>query len=67
MLLWLVMEAFSMPSPQTFCFCNRKSFEKDGRVYNRLGMPPVSIKIRSERLMHDVAQFMLEAYDCYEE
>ena len=61
------LEAFSMPSPQTFCFCNRKSFEKDGRVYNRLGMPPVSIKIRSERLMHDVAQFMLEAYDCYEE
>lgn len=61
------LEAFSMPVASNFCFCNRKPFVLDGVVYDKVLMPPLDIKIRSERLMMDTARFMLEAYNCYED
>lgn len=62
------LEAFSAPITNKFCNCAaRKPFELDGVVYDKLLMPPVSIKIRSERLMLETARFMLEAYGCYED
>lgn len=61
------LEAFCAPVASNFCFCNRKPFVKDGVVYDKVLMPPIDIKIRSERLMLDTTRFMLEAYGCYED
>ncbi|NLD88709.1 MAG: sugar phosphate isomerase/epimerase [Clostridiales bacterium] len=61
------LEAYCAPVPANFCFCNRKPFVKDGVVYDKALMPPISIMLRSERLMLDTARFMLEAYGCYED
>ncbi|MBQ3176576.1 MAG: sugar phosphate isomerase/epimerase [Clostridia bacterium] len=57
------LEAFCTPVAANFCFCNRKAFVKDGVTYNKVQMPPVSFKIRSERLMLDTVQWMLDAYE----
>lgn len=51
------LEAFSLPLPSTTC--NRQG--------TKLAMLPISFKIRSERLMRDITQFMLEQYNCYED
>ncbi|MBE6883830.1 MAG: sugar phosphate isomerase/epimerase [Ruminococcaceae bacterium] len=59
------LEAYSLPSPKGFL--GRKGLEKDGVVYDTLTSLPISLKIRSELLMHDIARYMLETYDCYED
>jgi len=64
---YFTLEALCAPVSDRFCFCNRKPFEKDGVVYDKALMPPLALKIRSERLMLDTVRFMLEAYDCYED
>ena len=61
------LEAFSLPVPQTFCFCNRPHFQGKGPGYDRLGMLPLEFKLRSETLMHDIAKYMLDTYGCFEE
>jgi len=60
---YFTLEAFCTPVAANFCFCNRKAFVKDGVTYNKVQMPPVSFKIRSERLMLDTVQWMLDAYE----
>ena len=60
---YFTLEAFCTPVAANFCFCNRKAFLKDGVTYDKVQMPPVSFKIRSERLMLDMAQWMLDAYE----
>ncbi|MBR6766967.1 MAG: sugar phosphate isomerase/epimerase [Clostridia bacterium] len=59
------LEANAIPEPAGFL--GRKPFEKDGVVYDRLVMLPLSFKIRSEKLMYDISRHMLESYDCFEE
>ena len=46
---------------------HRRSFEKDGIIYDKLCMLPLEFKMRSERFMYDTAKYMLETYDCFEE
>ncbi len=60
---YFTLEAFCTPVAANFCFCNRKAFVRDGVTYDKVQMPPVSFKIRSERLMLDMAQWMLDAYE----
>lgn len=59
------LEANAIPQPAGFL--GRKPFEKDGVVYDRLQALPLDFKIRAEHLMYDIAKYMLEAYDCYED
>lgn len=59
------LEANSLPEPAGFI--GRKPYEKDGVVYDKLLMLPLNFKIRSEALMRDIAQYMLESYGCYED
>lgn len=59
------LEANSIPEPAGFL--GREALVLDGVRHDRLQMLPLSFKLRSERLMRDIAQFMLESYDCYEE
>lgn len=59
------LEANSIPEPAGFI--GRKPFEKDGVVYDKLVMLPLSFKIRSESLMYDIAKHMLECYGCFDE
>lgn len=60
---YFTLEAFCTPVAANFCFCNRKAFVKDGVTYDKVQMPPVSFKIRSERLMLDTVQWMLDVYE----
>ena len=61
------LEAFSLPMPQTFCFCNRPHFLQKGPECDRLGMLPLEFKLRSETLMFDIVKYMLETYHCFDE
>lgn len=54
---YFTLEAFSLPLPSYSC----------RRQGDKLLMPSLSIKVRGERLMYDVARFMLETYGCYED
>ena len=56
------LESFCVPIASDFCNCGRKPFVKDGVTYDKVLMPPVSIKIRGERLMLDTVKWMLDAY-----
>ncbi len=62
---YFTLEAYSLPSPKSFL--GRPSLEKDGVVYDKLTTLPLSLKIRSERLMLDVTRYMLDTYNCLEE
>lgn len=64
---YFTLEAFCTPVAANFCFCNRRGYVKDGVTYDKVQMPPVSIKIRAERLMLDTVQWMLDAYGLGEE
>ena len=59
------LEANSIPTPAAFM--GRKPLVLDGVTYDKLMMLPIAFKLRSEKLLHDIAQYMLECYDCYEE
>lgn len=61
------LEAFCTPVASGFCNCSRKPFVKEGVVYDKALMPPVSFKIRSERLMLDTVRWMLDAYGLADE
>jgi len=56
------LEAFCSPVASNFCNCGRKPYVKDGVTYDKVLMPPLSIKIRGERLMLDTGEWMLESY-----
>ena len=62
---YFTLEALSIPGSHGFV--GRKALEKDGTVYDKLVSLPLSIKLRSERLMYDITRYMLEAYGCYED
>lgn len=62
---YFTLEALSIPAPGSLW--GKKKFEKNGVVYDKLYDLPLEFKLRSERLMHDIAVHMLKAYDCYEE
>lgn len=62
---YFTLEAISIPAPGGFW--GKKKFEKDGVVYDKLYDLPMEFKLRSERLMYDIAVHMLKTYDCYEE
>lgn len=62
---YFTLEALSIPTPASLL--GRRKLEKNGIVYNKLNDLPMEFKLRSERLMHDIAVYMLKAYDCYEE
>ena len=64
---YFTLEAFSIPVPHTFCFCRRNHFTAKGPEFERLMMPPVEFKIRSETLMLDMVKYMLDTYGCLEE
>ena len=64
---YFTLEAFSIPVPQTFCFCHRPHFETKGPEFDRLGMLPIEFKMRSEKLMLDIVRYMLNTYNCLEE
>jgi len=53
--------------PQSAGFLRRKPYEADGVVYDKLITLPLSFKIRAEKLMYDIAKYMLECYGCFEE
>ena len=61
---YFTLEAYSLPSPKSFL--GRPAVEKDGVVYDKLTTLPLSLKIRSERLMLDVARYILDTYGCLE-
>ena len=61
------LEALSLPVAPTFCFCNRKHFTEKGDACDRLWLPPLEFKMRGEKLMYDMARWMLESYGCLEE
>ena len=64
---YFTLEAFSIPVPYTFCFCRRNHFTAKGPEFERLMMPPIEFKIRSETLMLDMVRYMLDTYGCLEE
>lgn len=59
------LEAYALPEPVNQV--KRKPLVADGATFDRLQMLPLRFKLESERLMHDIVRYMLEAYDCYEE
>lgn len=61
---YFTLEANSAPEPAAFI--GRKPFEKDQMVYDKLRMLPLRFKMRSEQLMYDITQYMLECYNCFE-
>ena len=61
---YFTLEANSIPAPAGFI--GRKPLVLDGAVCDRLLTLPLSLKLRSESLMHDIARYMLESYDVYE-
>ncbi len=61
------LEAFCVPVAQSFYFCGRKHFKEKGPAFDRLGMPPLEFKLRSEAMMLDLTRYMLETYSCFEE
>ena len=64
---YFTMEAYSIPIPGTFYYCQRKRFTQKGENCDRLYMLPMELKLKSEALLFDTARFMLETYNCYEE
>ena len=61
------LEAFSVPVAPTFCICNRERFTEKSDACDRLWLPPIEFKKRGEKLMYDMARWMLESYGCLEE
>ncbi|MBQ7177748.1 MAG: sugar phosphate isomerase/epimerase [Victivallales bacterium] len=61
------LEAFCTPVAQSFYFCRRKHFTQKGPACDRLAMPPLDFKLRSETLMLDMTRYMLSSYGCLEE
>ncbi len=61
------LEAFSLPTPRNFCFCNRPSFTALGPECDKLGMLPLEFKMKSERFMLETTRYMLQAHNCLEE
>ena len=56
------LEAFCTPVAQSFYFCRRKHFTQKGPACDRLAMPPLDFKLRSETLMLDMTRYMLNSY-----
>ena len=59
------LESYSLPMPPRFC--RRKRFPDKGPDLERLTTLPLEFKLRSEKLLFDVARYMLKVYDCFEE
>lgn len=59
------LEAYAVPAPPSAV--GRGAYKQNGEVFDKLQTLPLAFKIRSETLMRDIAQHMLEAYGCYEE
>ncbi|MBP5639119.1 MAG: sugar phosphate isomerase/epimerase [Victivallales bacterium] len=62
---YFTLEAYSLPS--SWKLTGRRPLELDGQVFNKLQTLPLSLKLRSERLMLDITRYMLETYGCYED
>lgn len=62
---YFTLEALSIPSPARLL--GRRKLVKNDITYAKLNDLPMEFKLRSERLLHDIAVYMLKAYDCYEE
>ncbi len=62
---YFTLEALSIPSPARLL--GRHKLVKNDITYDKLNDLPMEFKLRSERLLHDIAVYMLKAYDCYEE
>lgn len=59
------LESYSLPiAPR---FSKRKHFTDKGPGFERLMTLPLEFKLRSEKLLFDVARHMLETYDCFED
>ena len=46
---------------------NRKAWEKDGQVVDKLLNPSVALKQKAVDLLYDVGEHILRTYDCFEE
>jgi len=62
---YFTLESYSLPVPPHFC--RRKRFTDKGPDFERLQLLPLEFKMRSEKLLLDVARYMLTAYGCLEE
>lgn len=56
-------EACSSLRSAEYWLGNRRSFEKDKRISN----PRLFMQKRLEKLMYEIGEYMLKAYDCFEE
>ena len=62
---YFTLESYSLPiAPK---FAKRKRFTQKGPDFERLTTLPLEFKMRSEKLLLDVARYMLTTYGCLEE
>ena len=62
---YFTLESYSLPvAPK---FCRRKRFSAKGPGFERLTTLPLEFKMRSEKLLLDVARHMLKTYGCLDE
>ena len=62
---YFTLESYSLPIAPGFA--KRKHFPAKGAGCERLMTLPLEFKLRSEKFLLDVARYMLETYDCFEE